>query len=152
VRFDDLESLSSLASSEFGPWGPEIVVTQAMIDQFAALTGDRQWIHVDQERARREGPFGGTVAHGFLTLSLLPALNPIAAWKLVGHGSVTNYGGRNLRFLAPVPAGSALHARSRLVEAERYGKGSLVTYEMAVHVVGQPRPALLYQAQALYRP
>ena len=117
VRFDDLEGLNEQIG-EFGGWSDSILVTQDMIDEFADLTGDRQWIHVDVERAKKESPFGGPVAHGFLTLSLIPRLVPEGALRIVGHASAVNYGAEKLRFLAPVPSGSAIHARSRVVRAE----------------------------------
>ena len=75
LQVDDIDGINAAASDEFGDWGPEVDVTQEMINQFADLTGDHQWIHVDVERANA-GPFGGPIAHGFLTLSLLPAIAP----------------------------------------------------------------------------
>jgi acyl dehydratase len=73
IRFDDIGKLRSKITQEFGPWSKPIEVTQEKINQFADVTGDHQWIHIDIERANRESPFRGPVAHGFLTLSLLPA-------------------------------------------------------------------------------
>src|SRR5471032_2302607 len=116
IDFDDVDRLNAEASAEFGEWGREVTITQEMIDAFAELTGDKQWIHVDVERARRESPFGGPIAHGFLTLSLLPKFRASAV-TVVGHANATNYGAEKLRFLAPVPAGSKLRARSRVVRA-----------------------------------
>ncbi len=152
IRFDDIEALRKKISDEFGPWGPEIEVTQEMINRFADLTGDHQWIHVDVERAKRESPFGTTIAHGFLTLSLLPALRSGGDFKIVGYGNATNYGADRLRFISPVPAGSKIHARSRLVAVEPKPKGTQITQEIAVHVVGSDRPALLYTMLVLYHP
>lgn len=152
VAFDDIETLRRHISEEFGPWGPEIEVSQQKIDQFAELTGDHQWIHVDVERAKRESPFGGPIAHGFLTLSLLPALSPDEGLRVTGHGNATNYGSDGFRFLAPVPAGAKVHARSRLVAVEPKRSGTLVTTEVAVHVVGQERPAVAYKMLVLYSP
>ena len=153
IRFDDIEALRAEVSDEFGPWGSELEVTQEMIHQFAELTGDRQWIHVDVERAKRESPFGAPVAHGFLTLSLLPALGGRASFRLVGFGNATNYGSDKLRFLSPVPAGSKIHARSRLVSVDATPKGTRVASEIAVHVVGNDeRPALVYSSIILYHP
>ncbi len=149
VRFDDVDALNAEAG-DFGGWGREVVVTQEMIDRFADLTGDHQWIHVDVERARRESPFGGPVAHGFLTLSLLPQLIPDEGIGITGHVNAANYGAEKLRFMAPVPAGSAVHARTRLVRAEARPRGTLVTSEVEVGVVGQDRPSLLYVMQILY--
>jgi acyl dehydratase len=156
IRFDDVAALQKEVSSEFGPFGGELEVTQAMINQFAELTGDRQWIHVDVERCRRESPFGGPIAHGFLTLSLLPAIPAKASaaddWVIVGQGNVANYGSDKLRFLSPVPAGSKLQSRSRLAAVEASPKGTRLVREIAVHVVGSDKPALLYTMILLYQP
>lgn len=150
LQFDDIDGLNASASDQFGDWGPEVAVTQEMIDQFAALTGDRQWIHVDVDRAIRESPFGGPVAHGFLTLSLLPQLMGGGSLPVAGHTSVANYGAEKLRFISPVPAGSRVHGRSRLIKASVHAKGTLVTTEIEVGVVDAERPALLYSMQTLY--
>jgi len=152
IRFDDIAALQAAVDPEFGAFGPEKPVPQEMIDAFAELTGDHQWIHVDVERARRESPFGGPVAHGFLTLSLLPALRPGRSFAVVGYGSAINYGSDGFRFLAPVPAGSSVHARLRLAAAVARPKGTLVTTETAVHGVGNERPSLLYKGLVLYGP
>jgi acyl dehydratase len=156
IKFDDVTALAAHVSEEFGPFGGELEVTQAMIDAFAELTGDRQWIHVDVERCRRESPFGGPIAHGFLTLSLLPVINAktrdAGDFAIVGQGNVANYGSDKLRFLSPVPAGSRLQARSRLAAVEASPKGTRVVREIAVHVVGQEKPALLYSMILLYQP
>jgi hypothetical protein len=151
IRFDDIAALQERIREDFGPWGPEIHVTQKMIDDFAALTGDHQWIHVDVERCTRESPFGGTIAHGFLVLSLLPVLRTGSDFALVGFGNAVNYGADKLRFVSPVPAGSKVRARSRLLAAEAKPKGTQVTNEIAVHVVGSDRPALLYTMLVLYQ-
>lgn len=152
IRFDDVAALEATISEDFGPWGPEVEVTQEMINQFAELTGDRQWIHIDIERARKESPFGGPIAHGFLTLSLVPSLHPRAAFKVSGYGNATNYGSDGFRFLSPVPAGSKLYAHSRTVAVEAKPKGTVLTTETAIHVVGSERPALLYKGLVMYNP
>ncbi len=156
IRFDDVEALRKKISSEFGPFGDDLEVTQRMIDEFAELTGDRQWIHVDVERAKRESPWKGPVAHGFLTLSLLPRIGGSAReraeYEIVDHGSVVNYGSDKLRFLSPVPAGAKVRARSRLAEVQATPKGTRAVREIAVHVAGSERPALLYQMIILYQP
>ena len=138
LRFDDIDGINAAAGDDYGDWGPEIEVTQEMINQFADLTGDHQWIHVDVERANA-GPFGGPIAHGFLTLSLLPALTPAPSPSTVSDA--VNYGADGLRFLAPVPAGSTVHAHGKLVNAEPKCSGTLVTTEIAIHVVGAEKPA-----------
>jgi len=149
VAYTDIEGLNARAG-EFGPWGPERQVTQEMINRFADLTGDHQWIHVDVERAKAESPFGGPVAHGFLSLSLLPSLAGSAELRLTGFANVANYGAEKLRFMAPVPAGAMVHARTRLVRAEAKARGTLVTSEVELAVVGAQRPSLVYMMQALY--
>src|SRR5437588_4495755 len=140
LRFDDIEGLNAAASEEFADWGPPTKVTQEMVDAFAELTGDHQWIHSDVERARA-GPFGGTIAHGFLTLNLLPELG-VQTVRITGQSSAVNYGAERLRFLAPGPIPSEIHARGRLVKADARPKGTLVTTEADVSVVGADRPSL----------
>ncbi len=152
IRFDDIDRLRSYMSDQFGPWGTEVEITQDMINRFADLTGDHQWIHIDVERAKRESPFGGPIAHGFLTLGLLPVLRTRTDFKITGYGNITNYGADRLRFVNPVPAGSKVHARSRLIAVDAKPKGTQVTQEIAVHVVGSDRPALLYTMILLYHP
>jgi acyl dehydratase len=152
IAFDDLAKIATKISDTFGEWSDPIEVTQEMINRFADLTGDHQWIHVDVERAQRESPFKGTIAHGFLTLSLLPAMRSKADWKIVGYGNATNYGANKLRFVSPVPAGAKVQSHGRLIAVEPHPKGTQVTQEIAVHVVGSERPALLYEMVVLYHP
>jgi uncharacterized protein len=150
IRFDDLQALGALVSADFGAYGEPIVVTQAMIDAFAELTGDRQWIHVDVERARREGPFGGTVAHGYLVLGLLTALAPRGE-EISGFASAINYGLDEVRFVSPVPAGSAVHARRRIAHVRKKGpNGTQITFENEIRVVGAERPAVICKSIALF--
>ena len=149
LRFDDIDGINASAGGDYGDWGRQVEVTQEMINQFAELTGDHQWIHVDIERANA-GPFGGPIAHGFLTLSLLPALSGGTDVALSGFANAVNYGADGLRFLAPVPAGSKVHAHSKLVSAEAKGSGTLIKSEIAVHVVGAEKPSLIYQMLVLY--
>lgn len=152
IRFDDIAGLSAHVSNDFGNWGSQVTVTQEMINHFADLTGDHQWIHVDVERCKRESPFKAPIAHGFLTLSLIPGLRPQQKFRIVGYGNATNYGADKLRFVSPVPAGSKIQARSRLVAVDAKPKGTQVTQEVAVHVVGSDRPALTYTMLVLYHP
>jgi len=152
VRFDNIAALEALVSDKFGAFGEPITISQAMIDRFAEVTMDQQWIHVDVERAAEESPFGGTIAHGFLTLSLVTALKPGDGAKITGYGSAINYGADKLRFISPVPAGSDVHARKRIAAVRRKGPASQVTFETEVWVVGAERPALLYRSLALFLP
>ena len=146
VRFDDVESLQKFVSDEFGEFGDPTEITQEMVNQFAEVTGDHQWIHIDVERCKKESPFGGPIVHGFFTLSLMPKLNASLpqAYKTTGAKNAVNYGSDKLRFLSPVPVGASVHACSRLVSVEAGKKGVRLEQEAAIHVVGSDRPAVLY--------
>ena len=150
IRFDDIAALKAKIGKEFGPWSEPIQVTQEKINQFADVTGDHQWIHVDIERCKRESPFGGPVAHCFLTLSLLPAFKSKEDYTITGFRNVVNYGANKLRFVAPVPAGASVHCRSRLIAVEPRPMGTMLTRETEIQVVGQQKPALVYEALALF--
>jgi len=120
-----------------------LTVTQDMIDKFAEATGDHQWIHVDVERAKREMPGGKTIAHGYLTLSLLPRLAP-TLMKIEGRRRGLNYGSNKIRFISPVPAGSRIRLRQRLVNAEETKDGGVrITSKMTIEVEGGDRPAMV---------
>ncbi|TPW15244.1 MAG: dehydratase [Acidimicrobiaceae bacterium] len=151
IRFDDVDALRARISSDYGEWGPELQITQDLIDDFADLTGDSQWIHVDVERAG-SGPFGGTIAHGLLTLAIAPRVRPPALFQIVGHGSTLNYGSDGVRFLDPVYAGSSIHSRSRLIDVQQHARGTRLVLEIAVHVVGNERPSMVFKAVVLHSP
>src|SRR5690242_5421499 len=103
-----------------------ITVDQERINQFAQCTGDHQWIHVDVERARRESPFGTTIAHGYLTLSLLPAMQDSVGTQLDGVKAALNYGADRVRFINPVKAGARIRDHITLVGAEDKGNGRVL--------------------------
>ncbi len=133
---------------ELGPseW---LTVTQEMIDKFAEATGDHQWIHVDVERARREMPGGKTIAHGYLTLSLLPRLAP-TLMTITNRRRGVNYGSNKIRFISPVPAGSRIRLRQRLVNAEQTKDGGVrITSEMTIEVEGGDRPAMVAETMGI---
>jgi acyl dehydratase len=141
VVFGNLEELAAKVGQEVvvSDW---IEVTQERIDQFADATGDYQWIHVDVERARRESPFGTTIAHGFLTLSLLSHfLNNSLEFGNSKMG--VNYGCNRLRFTAPVKAGSRLRARFKLKEFQRVEGGVQMIWDVAMECEGQEKPVLV---------
>ena len=125
------------------------VVEQDRIDLFADATDDHQWIHVDPARAAAESPFGGPVAHGFLTLSLLPALTD-GLLDVGGTAMVVNYGIDRVRFLQPVLAGSRVRATTVVAGVEPTAQGVRVASTVTVEVEGAPRPALVAQTIALY--
>lgn len=150
-QFDDIDALQALVSDDFGPWGAEVAITQDLVNQFAELTGDDYWIHTDPQRAATDSPFGCTVAHGFLTLVLLPKMAGEPAYEIVGFNNMLNYGSDKLRFTGVVPVGCAIHARSRIKEISATPKGTRFVMEQHVHVVGEDaRPALIYELIFIY--
>ena len=127
-----------------------ITVDQERIDQFAECTGDHQWIHVDVERARRESPFGTTIAHGYLTLSLLPAMQYSVGTLPDGVKAALNYGADKVRFITPVKAGTRIRDRITLLGAEDRGNGRvLVTSRHTVEIEGEVKPALVADTLSL---
>jgi acyl dehydratase len=127
-----------------------IMVDQRRIDEFAQCTDDRQWIHVDVERAAEESPFGGTVAHGFLTLSLLaPTIFEIMISRVEIKQAI-NYGLEKVRFLAPVRAGKRVRNRVKVASLEDRSNGRvLLTTENTVEIEGEDKPAVKALAQVM---
>jgi acyl dehydratase len=117
-------------------------VDQAIIDKFAEATGDHQWIHVDVERAKREMPDGRTIAHGYLTLSLVPRLAQ-TIYRVKRRSRGLNYGSNRVRFTGPVPAGARIRLRQRIKSVEPVEGGVRITSENTVEVEGADRPALI---------
>ena len=152
IRFDDVAALSQRVGETWSPWGAEVTISQDMINRFADVTLDHQWIHIDVERAKKECPLKTTIAHGFFVLSLVPHLRQRTDMEVVGYRNVLNYGADKLRFISPVPAGSVVHARCRIVAIEAKPKGTLITEEVEIAVVGQERPALTYTMLMLFQP
>lgn len=116
-----------------------LTITQQRIDTFADATDDHQWIHVDAERCTRESPYGCTVAHGFLTLSLLPAMLA-GALNMAGIRMAINYGLNKVRFPAPVPVGSRLRARLDILSVEDLPAGAQVNWAVTMEREGDPKP------------
>jgi acyl dehydratase len=126
-----------------------LTVTQEVIDKFADATGDHQWIHVDVERAKKELPGGKTIAHGYLTLSLLPRLAP-TLMKVEKRRRGVNYGSNRVRFTAPVPAGARIRLKQRLVKVEPVeDNGFRITSEMTMEVEGNTRPAMVAETLSI---
>ena len=144
----DIDSLNELVSDEWSDWIGEVTVTQQMINEFADTTGDHQWIHVDEERAKA-GPFGTTIAHGFLTLSLVPQFAYQMGPSIDGVMGGLNYGGDKYRFLAPVTVGSTLRARSRVTSVQQKSSGVLMKREVEIAAVGNDTPALVVETLTL---
>ena len=126
------------------------LIDQDRIDAFANCTGDHQWIHVDVERAKREGPFGGTIAHGYLTLSMLAPLQQEVGVIPEDAGQAINFGLDKLRFLTPVMAGSRIRMRVTLLAVEDRGKGRLLLRtQNTFEIDGVEKPALTAESLAL---
>lgn len=145
VRFDDIPALQALVTEEWGPWSTSTEVSQQLIQAFADMTGDHQWIHLDTERCKRESPYGTTIAHGLLVLSLIPRLQAPPPFEVTGYSLMVNYGSDRLRFSGAVRSGSRIHARSRLKQARAAGTGTAINLENHIHVVGEERPAVIYE-------
>jgi len=150
IAMDDEVALQSLVSETFSDWSNEIVVDQALIDAFALLSGDDYWIHTDPERARKDSPFGGTIAHGALVQVLQSRLKLRLGYEITGFGTMVNYGSDRLRFPAPVPAGARIHARARVKQVARGKRGTQLTLEVNTHVVGSDRPSVINDLVILY--
>jgi acyl dehydratase len=147
--FANAQELQAAVGTELGVSG-WVEVTQERIDRFAEATGDRQWIHIDPERARRESPYRATVAHGYLTLSMLPVFI-YDVIRLEGVRRSVNYGSNRVRFPAPVPAGSRLRGRIRLAAAEAMdGGGVRATLQTTVEIDGAERPGCVAETMAIH--
>jgi acyl dehydratase len=125
-----------------------LTVDQAMIDLFAEATGDHQWIHVDVERAKREMPGGKTIAHGYLTLSLVARLSQSIA-RINKRSRGINYGSNKVRYLNPVKAGSRIRLVQGLKAVEPIEGGQRLIYDMRIEIEGEERPAMIAETIAL---
>ena len=148
VKINGLDGARELIGTPIGP-SPWREVTQADINEFARVSGDDQWIHVDVERAKKDMPGGKTIAHGFLTLSLIPMLNhQISHINNVRNG--INYGCNKVRFTSPVPAGSRVRARAKLIAADPMDKGGVrLTNQVTIEIEGQERPACVAETMSI---
>lgn len=143
-----IDDMQSLIGEEVGlsDW---VVIDQHRIDQFAEATTDHQWIHVDTERAAREMPDGKTIAHGYLTIALIPVLtrNFIHVENLA---RTVNFGLNKVRFIAPIPVGSRLRGRSIVLQAQQRADALLLTSQVRIEVEGQKQPACVAETLSMY--
>ena len=144
TTFDGLDELRGAVGRDLGTseW---VEITQERVDTFAEATGDHQWIHVDVDRARRESPFGGPIAHGYLTLSLTNQLLPEVV-EVRGVSSGVNYGANKVRFPAPVPVGSRVRANVRLDAVDEVTGGVQTTMTITVELEGGAKPACVVES------
>lgn len=143
-----IEDAKELEGAEIGvsDW---VVVDQNRIDQFAEATADYQWIHVDTERAVREMPGGTTIAHGYLTLSLIPALTANFI-EFENLARVVNFGANKVRFYTPVPSGARVRARAKGLQARQRAGALLLTSEVRIEVEGEAKPACVAEILGMY--
>ena len=143
-----IEDAKALEGVEIGEsdW---VVIDQHRIDQFAEATGDYQWIHVDTERAAREMPDGKTIAHGYLTLAMIPALASNFV-KVENLARAINFGLNKMRFYTPVPVGSKIRARAKVLQARQRAGALLLTSEVRLEVEGERKPACVAETLGMY--
>jgi acyl dehydratase len=147
--FTTLEEVAEAAGEELGSsdW---LTIDQDRVDRFADATGDHQWIHVDAERAA-EGPFGGTIAHGYLTLSLVPMLGT-EIFRLDTPGAKVNYGVNKVRFPAPVRVGTRVRAHATVGEVKDLPTGKQMTLRWTIEAEGETKPACVAETVVLLLP
>ena len=138
---DGVEGVQGLVGQHLG-YSDWVTITQEQVNQFADATGDHQWIHVDPERAKKESPFGGPIAHGYLTLSLVPMLVPQII-ETTGFRMGVNYGTEKVRFPSPVPVGSRVRAGATLDSATPFDGGVQLVMTVTVEVEGASKPSMV---------
>jgi len=145
---ESIEDAKALEGAEVGlsDWA---VIDQHRIDQFAEATSDYQWIHVDTERAAREMPDGKTIAHGYLTLALIPALTS-AFVDVTNLERAINFGVNKVRFYTPVPVGARVRGRAKVLQARRRAGALLLTSEVRIEVEGERKPACVAETLGMY--
>ncbi|MCH5675634.1 MaoC family dehydratase [Streptomyces gilvus] len=147
--FRSVDEVKSAIDEPIGPsdW---LVVDQERVNAFADATGDHQWIHVDVERAAT-GPFGGTIAHGYLTLSLIPYF-ALQLFRFELNSPRVNYGINKVRFPTPVPVGSSLRAQATFVDLREAATGATLTTRYTIEIDGRPKPACVAETMTLLLP
>ena len=147
MREVPLSDIQTLVGTELGvsDW---LEITQDRVNRFADATGDHQWIHIDAERAKAESPFGGPIAHGYLTLSLGPVLMPQVVMT-TGFRMGVNYGANKVRFMSPVPVGAKLRLGVTLLAVEDIAGGAQVTYGFSFECEGAAKPSCV--AEVIFR-
>ena len=148
IFFSSVAALEAAAAAKTGLASDWHTIDQETIDAFAEATGDRQWIHTDPERAARESPYGTTIAHGLLSLGLLPTMI-VEAFTIDSASMTINYGFDRVRFVSPVPVGADLRATFALAGVERTATGARLTWEVTLEIEGVPKPALVARWIAL---
>lgn len=146
-HIESLAELKKLVGEHLG-YSEYMVIDQARVQMFADATGDQQWIHTDPERAKAESPFGGPIAHGYLTLSLGPVFLP-QIFSVGGIAMGVNYGANKVRFMAPVPVGAKLRAGVKVMSVDDIAGGAQVTIETTFETEGSSKPSCV--AEVIFR-
>ena len=144
---EGVEGVQGLVGQHLG-YSDWVTITQEQVNQFAEATNDHQWIHVDPERAKAESPFGGPIAHGYLTLSLVPGLLPEIV-DMQGFRMGVNYGTEKVRFPSPVPVGARVRAGATLAAATPFDGGVTTNIDVTIEIEGGSKPAMV--ATVVYR-
>ncbi|MDT0278347.1 MULTISPECIES: MaoC family dehydratase [Blastococcus] len=144
---DGVEGVQGLVGQHLG-YSDWVTITQEQVQQFADATGDQQWIHTDPERAKEHSPFGGPIAHGYLTLSLLPSLVPQIV-TITGFSMGVNYGTEKVRFPSPVPVGARVRAGATMESATPFAGGIAMNLAVTMEIEGGSKPAMV--ATVVYR-
>ncbi|MDN3653822.1 OB-fold domain-containing protein [Thalassotalea ponticola] len=144
-------ALHGLVSDSFTDWSNTITIDQSLIDEFAALSGDDYWIHTDPKKSKTDSPYGSTIAHGALVQILQSRLALPLGYEITGFNTMVNYGSNKLRFPAPVPVNSQIHARARVKSVDVGVKGVQLILEVHTHVVGSERPSVINELVIYYR-
>jgi acyl dehydratase len=144
---EGIEGVQGLVGQHLG-YSDWVTITQEQVNQFAEATGDHQWIHVDPERAKAESPFGGPIAHGYLTLSLIPGLLPQIV-DMQGFRMGVNYGTEKVRFPSPVPVGARVRLGATLAAAIPFDGGITTNIDVTIESEGGSKPAMV--ATVVYR-
>lgn len=145
-HIDSIDAMKSLTGEHLG-YSDYLTVTQEQVNLFADATGDHQWIHIDVDRAK-SGPFGGPIAHGYLTLSLGPVLIP-QVFSVGGIAMGVNYGCNKVRFMSPVPVGARLRAGVKLMAVDDVAGGAQITLEVTFECEGAAKPSCI--AEIIFR-
>ena len=146
TQIEGIDQLPQFVGKHLG-FSPYITVSQEQVQKFADATGDHQWIHLDIEKAKT-GPFGGTIAHGYLTLSLGPTLLP-QIFKVGGVAMGINYGANKVRFMSPVKVGSQLRAGAKVISVDEIAGGAQVALEVTYECEGASKPSCV--AEVIFR-
>ena len=152
IHYKDEEQMQTLITEEFGEWSQPFKIEQKLISDFAEMTGDDMWMHVDEARCAKESPYGCTIAHGFLILACLPKMpgKKSLIADIEGYVHMMNYGSDRLRFSGAVPVNSEIHSRSRVKAVQVTEKSTRLTLEQHVNIVGEERPALIYELTMVF--